>query len=337
MSTSNRRTLVTSVTTILGERHREIALLGGLLVSTFVMLALMSFDGSDPTLLHPGPGAVVNICGPLGALLADIFFSTLGYGAYATFGLMVTCALSLAGREILGWWRWLASLALFSSLLGLMHLALGPGERFAPGGFIGLWEVSLLEAVAGRAGAWMGILGFGLLAATVLFRIRWRRVFAKGMDLVEWVAPIVKEWTVWAMAFLGAQLRVQTHKTAIMAGVSTKAAGQRLWHTFCRMGRSLMRKDGDYEPEWSHVSSLEDLDQEPDVFDERSRGDTVVGGPSAVAEVEWEPTATVTGAVLSLYPEMAPRDGRCSDTLPDFDELISDPEHTQPEAPSVLA
>src|SRR5262249_39340851 len=89
------------MTTVVVDHPREVALLAALVACTFAMVSLVGYGPGDPTWLHPGHGGVENPCGPLGALLADVLFQSLGAGAWATFLAMVATILALAGRPLL--------------------------------------------------------------------------------------------------------------------------------------------------------------------------------------------------------------------------------------------
>ena len=272
---TSRPSLVENVTTILSERHREIMLLGSLLVSTFAMVSLIGYRATDPTLLHPGTGQVANPCGPLGALLADSLFALLGYGAWAVFGSMVLSVLALAGRRV---WRWgtaALSSCLYVVLLATAHLLFRPGDAFAPGGWVGAVVSESLEAVIGTVGAWLVVLGGGVLVATLLFQIRWTRVVGRIVDRAESWLPVLGRWSAaGAGAVQGLAMSV-LRRAGQQSATSARRLGKASWGTVRRMGRSLTRVEGespqpeDEEPEEEQPVStggLEELGGDPDGF-----------------------------------------------------------------------
>ena len=70
-------------------RLREGALIGFVAIFLYLMMALLSYDQGDPGWSRTGSGVTIaNAGGPIGAWLADIFFSLFGYMAYL-FPLMI--------------------------------------------------------------------------------------------------------------------------------------------------------------------------------------------------------------------------------------------------------
>ena len=68
---------------ILGPRLREGAFIGVSAVCMYLLLALMTYSPQDPGWSATGSGGkIVNLGGPTGAWLADVFFSLVGYAAY---------------------------------------------------------------------------------------------------------------------------------------------------------------------------------------------------------------------------------------------------------------
>lgn len=67
----------------LGSRLREGAFIGVAAVCLYLLMALVTYNASDPGWSATGSGAGVrNLGGPTGAWLADVFFSLVGYAAY---------------------------------------------------------------------------------------------------------------------------------------------------------------------------------------------------------------------------------------------------------------
>ena len=68
---------------ILGPRLREGAFIGVSAVCLYLLLALLTYSPRDPGWSATGSGGkIVNLGGPTGAWLADVFFSLVGYAAY---------------------------------------------------------------------------------------------------------------------------------------------------------------------------------------------------------------------------------------------------------------
>ena len=317
---TSRPSLVENMTTILSERHREILLLGSLLTSTFSMVSLIGYRATDPTLLHPGTGDVANPCGPLGALLADALFATLGHGAWAVFGAMVLSVLALAGRRV---WRW-GSAALVGALylvgLATVHLLFRPGDAYPPGGWLGASVAESLEAFIGTVGAWLVVLGGGVVSSTILFQIRWTRVFGRVVDRAEAWLPVAGR----ALGRVAAAVQGVVWGIVRRAGTSSASSarrlGERSWGTVRRMGHSLTRGEGGRSPEPEDeddelevapsTGALEDLDGDPDGFAPASQIErTAIEGGIALAEVQWVPTEEVdpSSELLQMFPELTPR------------------------------
>ncbi len=324
---TSRPTLVENVTTILSERHREIALLVSLVGCTFSVVSLVGYSAEDPTWLTPGSGDVLNPCGPVGALLADILFQSLGYGAWVVFGGMVLSVLALAGRTV---WRWGTAMLLGGMGvvgLSLTHLVLRPGDAFPPGGLVGAVVSESLETAIGPVGAWLVLLGAGTVGATILFQIRWRKVFSRVVDMAEHWLPRAGAVVGQGAGVVGGALGTVAHRAAHAGARSARRAGSAGWGTVRRMGSSLVRGDGpgpqhdDDEDDYTSVAAgsyhddgvpggLEVLDGDPGGFAPASHVDpTAIEGGVALAEVQWTPTEEVDRAseVLQMFPELTPR------------------------------
>lgn len=315
MGTTAPPTVVQQLGSALGERHRELALLVVLLSCTFAMIALLGYDSADPTWIHPGAGEVGNPCGPLGALIADALFTTVGHGAWVMFACMVGAMLSLAGRPLSASDRAVAAVGLYLVALPLLDLALAPSEAFAPGGVFGGWLAGLLRAAIGTVGSWLALLGSALVFVTVLGRIRWGALLARGVHALEAAAPIVG-------GHLG-QASARVREAAASAGRAGAAAawarvlrtGRRGRHTVVRMARSLTRQDGDLEPEeeWAGSTVAGDPEAAESYLPPSAVEHTAVGSPSALAEVRWEDTSggerasAAPSELLDLFPQLTPR------------------------------
>jgi S-DNA-T family DNA segregation ATPase FtsK/SpoIIIE len=311
-ATRSKPTVLDSVTTIVGDHHREIVLLGGLLASTFSIVSLIGWSAADPTWLHPGDGEVSNPCGPVGALLADALYQTVGYGAWATFLGMVACVLALAGRPAPRLGRLATAGALYVTLLGFAELVLGPGDAFPPGGVVGSGLAGGLGATVGTAGAWLGLSGAALVCVTLLFHIRWGAVAARGVGVAERVLPWAASHAARAGQQAGGVSAQVAHVVGRQVGVAARGAAGGAVGTLQRMGRSFRRRDEDDHVPGTDAgapsSGLEDADDDDLPASEVDA--TVAGGAALLAEVQWVPTEQVEPAsqeVLGMFPDLAPR------------------------------
>lgn len=310
MGTRSGTRIMNDLTVVLSERQREISLLLGFVACTFSMISLLGYDPADPTWLRPGEGKVENPCGPLGASLADALFLLVGHGAWLVFFGMVGCVLALARRPMPTAGRLATGGLLYACALALLHMLFGPGDAFPPGGLVGRWEAELLQAVVGTAGAWLAVLGGLLIAGTILGNVHWGGVVTRILEAGERWLPEAGAWV--AAGFGKARSGAVGAAGAVILGTwsALTSMGGRGLRALRRMGRSLVRREGDYEPDTDYLSTgldeLEEADLTPsEVGDER----TAVAVQAAVAEVQWDPTpaAESTAPVLDMFPNLAPR------------------------------
>jgi DNA segregation ATPase FtsK/SpoIIIE-like protein len=311
--------LTSAVGSVLGERQRELALLGALLASTFAMVSILGYAPTDGTLIHPdGASDVLNPCGPIGANLADAVFQLVGWGAYAAFAVMVACVLALAGRRVLTTGRTAAAAAAYVAGLGLVHLVLRPGTSFPPGGVVGRGLAGLLEAGVGTVGAWMVLLGAVTAGVTWVCDIRWSRVVGWGADHLERQVPRIGRWSASiAQAFRRAALTVVAWGLGVAASIARGGIARSI-ATLRRMVDALTRREwqpGDQEvAEDSWDGRLEDSDPEDELPDE---GEGTAIGAVALANVEWSPTEAPRG--------LAARAGRAGEVRSDWRPKQLDP------------
>lgn len=305
VSDQESRSLVKGVSSLLGERWRELVLLVVLLGSLFSMVALLGYRPEDPTWLHPNTGRVMNPCGPLGALLADVLFQTLGIGAWAAFGSMVVSVLALAGRRVLRPFLFANLTLLYVSALGLVDLLVGSDGPYPVGGLLGARLTEALVAVVGRVGAFLAVGGAGLVAVTLLGNIRWGAVARWIVEFAEARWPAVRDLV---------------HAGAVRTGNSTRAGASASWSAlrgvagggatstrglFQRVLASF-RAQGEAE-EAVLPDGLEDIDADPDLFVPSESIATAHSMP-VVAEVQWEPTQAGTSAgIRDMFTDVAPR------------------------------
>ena len=180
-----------------GRFAQEIALLVGGLMLLLCILALLSYQTSDPAWSTSGSGpAVRNWVGPMGALWADLAYFALGYSAW--------WGVAAAGRAwLVGLAQWLRGPAVqdgslpvvtqrharWTFWLGLLLLALASAsiewarlyrlEAHLPGhsgGVLGYWVGSLSVRWLGFTGA--ALIGIALVVAGVamVFRFSWGKL-----------------------------------------------------------------------------------------------------------------------------------------------------------------
>jgi DNA segregation ATPase FtsK/SpoIIIE, S-DNA-T family len=309
------------VKSLLSERQREIALMMVLFVSTFSLLALFGYEAADSSFLNPVPGKVENPCGPLGAHLAAGLFFALGFGAYGVFLVMVVAVLMLARRFVPTWTQLAWAVVVFSTLTSVLAMF---GDLYAlesPGGWLGRSQRIGLDSLVGPIGSVLVILSTLTLSATVLFEIRWTAVFERLVNRAEEMTPVVQGALGASYSKLSAGGGVLAHWSgrqlrsgAGAASVHGRQARQGAWEVMQRMGRSLTRREGDYDtdPEWVEGSGyhaktmanpLIGLDADSDA--------TAVAMPAPVAEVEWDHTSGLNEpaetALLNMFPAMGPR------------------------------
>ena len=337
--------LTTAVGAIVGERQRELTLLGVLLASMFAMVSILCYDPADATLLHrDGRVEVLNKCGPIGANLADLVFQGVGWGAYGTFVLMVGSILALAGRRVWHTGRVAAATAVYCATLGVVHLVLRPGGAFPPGGVVGRASAELLEAGVGTVGAWIALLGVITAGVTWLGDIRWSRLVGWAADHLEILVPrLGRLLTDLAHAARRHGFSAVGMVIGGFVGVVRGGAGS-VVGTLRRMVESLQRRDDAVEEdelplrdEWD--GRLEASDASDDL---PSEVDGTAIGAVKLAHVEWAPTeappsraewrpkrldppSEVAGLFEGLAPRTRTSEGadRETGTWPERDELTS--------------
>ena len=326
-------------------RQRELALLVVVMGCAFGLMSLAGWDAADPTVLRPGPGVVSNPLGPAGALVAELLYSTLGYGAWGLFVPMVLAVVAMAGRRVLYVVHWLAGLALYVALLAGLDLVVAPGVHSA-GGALGAGLTGLLTPAVGALGTGFVLVAVAVLSVTVLLHIDWGRVARWALARLEVALPWLGahlasgvRWTarrLWALVAATAQGGLTGARSA--GSVGLRGAGSVVGGVRRMVGSLFVREDDDWDED-----ELEDLDdeereslftsevplpareteiREPEDEDDR----TQVGRPAALVEVEWDPTtASKPSHVLGLFPDIARRTTRSEDppTQPSEPDALS--------------
>jgi S-DNA-T family DNA segregation ATPase FtsK/SpoIIIE len=361
--TRGRATVLETVGAVVGERQREIGLLSLFVLSTFATVSLVGWSADDPTWLRPNDGVVLNPCGPVGALLAELLLQGFGIGAWATFLGMVGAVLALAGRGPVAPARAIAGVVLALAALGLVQIAFGPGAVYPPGGAVGSLLARGLASAVGPLGAALLLVGVTAIAATVSFSVRWGSVAERGVAAAEVVVPHGARVLSRGAGVLAGGAHV-AREGAIVAGrvagrsaiVAGGIAGRGMWwvvrttgaaglSTVRRMTRALFRREGEDEDEgpWTTTAALETAEGVPDenlVAAGPSAADpdrsTVYSRPIAVAEVRWVETEQAevdAEQLLDLFPALAPR----STTSSSGTRGSAGPDDDEPTRPSEFA
>ena len=160
--------------TLIQRFRRDIVIIGWFALATFLALALVSFDPSDPSFNSTGVSAAAkNFCGYIGSFLSDILFQAFGltawffaiaayFAAYRTF--QGRAVKSKSQRLILG-------AILLVVLCSLLALYFPDTKIFARqiyvGGFVGLAVSKQMALAFNKMGA--GVIFWSLLLILVVF------------------------------------------------------------------------------------------------------------------------------------------------------------------------
>ncbi len=151
-------------------------------IALVLLLALASFDPSDPSFSYTGePGRVGNLIGPFGAWSADILFMLFGWPAYI-FPLAIAYAGWLVSRRMEGQAMLRSTVALRAVGLvlalvtscGLATLHFAPGHlQSTAGGVLGSVVGMNLSAVALPLGATLILLAFWFAGVQLFTGVSW--------------------------------------------------------------------------------------------------------------------------------------------------------------------
>ncbi len=169
----------------------QVALLAGVALAAFSILALATHHGDDVSYSVAGTASTANLGGPLGAHLADVLLQAFGYSAWLVGLLGAWCALRLAGRAVGGWLACVVGAAGFVLLTAGFQLVLGGGAPagYEPGGLLGLLVSDSISTHVGRVGASIAVTTGILIVATILFGINWQPLAARAVDRIEADGP----------------------------------------------------------------------------------------------------------------------------------------------------
>ena len=154
----------------------DLIALGLLAVTVFMALALFSFDPADPPgqTVFPLNETVNNLCGDVGATLADRMLQAFGIGAFVLLLLLLAIDLQLFARECEIDWRLRAVGMLFALTGACVALQnFGPTLHLSPivgnGGYLGAHVSLLLDQHVSMTGSLIltaSFIGAGLLLTT---------------------------------------------------------------------------------------------------------------------------------------------------------------------------
>jgi len=157
----------------------------------FMVLALSTWNAADPSLSVASSGAVANAGGALGAILADMAYQLVGWGAWSVLVVALTCVLRLAGRPVGGWLSTVVGAIGLVASCGLLELGLGGGApAFPPGGLLGVVLGRTLSGPLGPVGVWLVLGTTVLISVSVLLGINWQPLVARAVEGVERGAPL---------------------------------------------------------------------------------------------------------------------------------------------------
>ncbi len=125
----------------------------------FLALSLVGYDPADPpgSAVEPPRSPPSNPCGPVGAILAHLLFSTVGWGAFLLlYGLAVVVGLAFRRKSFPEKGQRLAGIAMVTFVLASALARFAPGLRpcppVGPGGYVGAFAVAFLGGQFGPVG-----------------------------------------------------------------------------------------------------------------------------------------------------------------------------------------
>ncbi|MFH1467739.1 MAG: DNA translocase FtsK 4TM domain-containing protein [Pseudomonadota bacterium] len=151
-------------------RWGQVLDVGGLIAALFVVLALVSYQASDPCFSRASSGGgVLNWGGVVGAHTADLAYQLLGWAAWVVLLVPVVFVRRIAKRAAMGWIGRIALLLVVLSVstgFGLAFQGAG-GAGFPPGGVVGILTSQGLRALVGGPGAWLVVTGVVVVSMVV--------------------------------------------------------------------------------------------------------------------------------------------------------------------------
>ena len=168
------------------DQRIDLIVLGLAVLTIFLGLSLVSYDPADPLygavfpinqlyepdpLVYPPSKTVSNWCGQMGATVADLLLTSIGWGAYFLVGSLGVLVVSLFFRRpieapfsrIIGWALCLIG---FVTIVSMLSPTAWNGPVIGPGGYLGALGEGILHRNFARIGGF--ILATSVVAAGVL-------------------------------------------------------------------------------------------------------------------------------------------------------------------------
>jgi S-DNA-T family DNA segregation ATPase FtsK/SpoIIIE len=326
-------------------RGKELSLLAAMFAMAFALVALADWRAADPTWWTKDASGAENLCGPVGAVVADLLYTALGFGAWAMLVPFGAAGLKIAGRPLMSVWRWLALVASFVAALGLLEVALPGRAPHRAGGAVGELLAVSLQATVGAFGTVLVLLALLTAAVTLVARIRWRVVFAWLVDRMEALWPHVRGGAAAGAGLAGRGARAAGAGVLAVGSAGAQGVARGARSAGGRMVQSLRRRSADDpllpEPE-QELDAIEDegapSSVPPSEIDEEgppTATQVAVLAPQ-LAEVQWDSTSAdgaglrastspSSAAVLGMFPELEPRSVRTRASDPDPTSPIAAP------------
>ena len=169
--------------------------------SIYILISLISYNATDSAYFYQtNDPDVINLGGPLGAIISDILLSSIGLGAY-----LLLLFVSLWSFETLSpkLFKFSSPKLIFRSIGGLISLicfiALSEfyiaGQSFpqgSSGGFIGKFIFSNLVLVFGLIGSLLFLLIFLIPSTTLGLNISWSLLFSYAGSIIIKIGSFIK-------------------------------------------------------------------------------------------------------------------------------------------------
>jgi len=187
-----------SVSTHVGRRLREGALLLLVAIAAYFMLSLLTYSPDDPGWSYTGPREqVLNSGGPVGAWFSDVFLYLFGFFAYL-FPFMIGWSGWLIYKEsnpddsvnvhlvALRWFGFFLTLAAGTALFGIHLDGAQVNLPAGTGGVLGTFLQGVLVSVFSFTGATLLLLSLILIGFTLFTGVSWFTVMDKIGGAVLW-------------------------------------------------------------------------------------------------------------------------------------------------------
>ena len=166
--------------------------------SIYILISLLSYNAADSGFYYQTSDPVIlNLGGPLGAVISDFLLSTMGIGSYLLLALIFLWSFESIAKSLL---TFAGPLRLIGGLISLIcFMALSEfyisGESFpqdSSGGIIGKFIFLNLEKVFGLIGSLLFLVIFMIPSLTLALNISWPSVFAHTGKLIIYLTSFLK-------------------------------------------------------------------------------------------------------------------------------------------------